>query len=93
MINAVFIQEEIIFVALFQSEETTHWHFFYSIKYDKMIGEPIATKLNCSTENFLFTTFYNPKLQEFYCIYRLGECITIKCDHLHEINHEECNFN
>jgi len=87
MIDVVFFDNDLLFVALFHSSKTINWHFFYSIKHGKIIGKPVSTVLCCSKENFLQSLFYNLKTEEFYAIYRLGQCITTKFDkHLHEIN-------
>lgn len=47
IINACFLDDNLIFVNLFHKTTTTNWHFIYNFREDKIVGEAISTKMDC----------------------------------------------
>ena len=85
IINACFINDENIFVNLFHKSTETNWHFKYSYKERTILGEAVATQLNCSQLNFPINNFYDFERESVYCFYRHGESITVNLDDLTKV--------
>ena len=85
IINACFISDENIFVNLFHKMTATNWHFKYSYKERTILGEAVATQLNCSQLNFPINNFYDFERESVYCFYRHGESITVNLDDLTKV--------
>lgn len=60
-INVAFVDEDRLFVCLFQNIKLTHWHFIYSISQRKIIGKPVSKVMACSKKNYPQKSFYNPE--------------------------------
>ena len=85
IINACFINDENIFVNLFHKSTETNWHFKYSYKDQSIIGQAVATHLNCSQLNFPINNFYDFEHDQVYCFYRHGESITVNLNDLAKV--------
>ena len=59
IINACFLEDSVIFVNLFHKVSKVNWHFKYNFEFQKIIGEPIATQMNCTSLNFPIKNFYD----------------------------------
>lgn len=73
-----FIDDENLFVALFNNNSRKHYHFIYSIKGRKIASKTVEIELgDTARENHPVKAFYNSKLNEIYVFYKLGQGITI----------------
>jgi hypothetical protein len=58
-ITCCFISESRVFINLFHNPTKTHYHFFWDLKENKIIGKPHSQKLECTLTNFPYKCFYN----------------------------------
>ena len=74
-----FIDDDNIFVALFNNYSLMHYHFIYSVNNRNISSKVVSIKFDDSTikENFPVKAFYNPRIQEIYVFYKMGQGITI----------------
>jgi hypothetical protein len=77
-ITTVFLSSEQLFVILFHNKSLKHYHFIYSIKDRKIVGEPFSYHIkDSSKENFPLNCFFNDHTNEIYAFYRQGLSFTI----------------
>jgi hypothetical protein len=69
--NCTFINNDLIFIALFHNKSLVHHHALYSIS-GKNLFNVVTRKLNCSAKNFPFKSFYNEDDMAVYSFYRQG---------------------
>ena len=89
IINACFIDDSLIFVNLFHKTTTTNWHFIYNFREDKIIGNPVPTKMDCPSLNFPVSNFYDQHKNVVYCFYRHGESFTIPIDNIEKVEQQK----
>ena len=68
--NCVFIDNETLFVGLFENSTRMHYHFIYSLEYNNLIGKVVSHQLDCGKTNFTYKAFYNDEKKECYLFYR-----------------------
>jgi hypothetical protein len=83
-IICTFINDDLIFVALFHNSSLVHHHFFYHVTERKITGYQ-QVKLDTNSKNFPFKCFYNADLNEVYLFYRQCESFKIP---VFEIEHK-----
>lgn len=57
--NVVFINDNKLYVCLYQNLVKTHYHFFLSINEQVVIGETVSKFIEGSIKNFPVKSFYN----------------------------------
>lgn len=77
-VTCCFIDDERIFVNLFYNFDLTHYHFIYNAKTQKMQGQFVKMKIDCSKKNFPYKCFFNEEDNEIYSFYRQGQSFIIK---------------
>ena len=82
-ITACFVDDEKIFVAFFHNYSKTHYHFFWDLQTEKVIGkdggeEPVSVVIDTDRKNFPYKCFYYDERNELYVFYRTGQAFTIK---------------
>lgn len=67
-----------LFIAIFHRFECKQYHFNYSLKEKKKIGEITEIEMKeCTFLNFPIKSFYSPFYNNIFVFYRQGQCITI----------------
>jgi hypothetical protein len=69
-----FIDQDIIFVSVFENFSLTHYHFFFDLVKRTLVGEVHVKKMEgiMPGTDFPIKCFYNEDLKEVYLFYRQG---------------------
>ena len=70
MINAVFIEDNEIFVVIYHTKLMCMIHFVYSFVQKKIRTSPVKTQLIQKTKNYPCNTFYDNEKSRVYIFYR-----------------------
>lgn len=66
-ISVCFVNNEVVFVAVFYNYDLRHFHFFLDVKNKCVIGSVVEIKFeNCTKKNFPVKSFYNNERKEIY---------------------------
>jgi|DEB0MinimDraft_12_1074336.scaffolds.fasta_scaffold06711_2 hypothetical protein len=69
-ITCTFINNDRVFVNLFQNYDMKHYHFIYDTKARAVVGKVAERTLECTKKNFPYKCFYNDEKNEIYAFYR-----------------------
>ena len=71
-INCAFVNDDLIYVALYHGHSCTHYHFLWDLKKRAMQDVlPYSKVLEDSTsKNFPFKSYYSEETNQIFCFYR-----------------------
>ena len=78
--NCCFVSDELLYVCLFNTETTTHYHFLWSMTKRRVQGRVASQEVNGQKKNFPYKSYYNDEKKEIYTFYRQGQSFIIKED-------------
>ena len=67
-----FITDDRVFVQLFYNYKLVHYHFIYDHRTRSVEGKVYQTKMECTSKNFPYKSFYNSDDNVIHSFYRQG---------------------